>query len=79
MRQMLNMRNLQSILSQADTDGQRLVILYIARVRVASIWQIKDSLDWSVKKAQIICSKLTKQDVLTEVGDQKYTLRRVVK
>ena len=76
---MLHMRNLQSILSETDTDGQRLVILYLVRVRVASIWQIKDSLDWSLKKAQIVCSKLTSQDILTDLGDQKYTLRRVVK
>lgn len=72
------MKNLQSILSEADTDGQRLVILYLVRVRIASIWDIKDSLDWPTRKARLVCESLTDSDVLTQISDQKYALRRVV-
>lgn len=72
------MKNLQPILNRLSTDAQKLVVLYLARVGVASYWDIKDRFCWTVRKARVVCEKLTDQDMLTRIEDDTYTLRRVV-
>lgn len=72
------MKNLQPLLNRLTTDAQKLVVLYLARVGVASYWDIKDQFSWNTKKAKVVCEKLTDQDILTQIESDTYTLRRVV-
>lgn len=72
------MKNLQSLLNRLTSDAQKLVVLYLVRVGVASYWDIKDRFDWTVRKARVVCEKLADQDILTQINQDTYTLRRVV-